>query len=49
MGGGPGAHGVRDFLGQPGQEYAGKTFEDYLHQGPNDAPRCIEQATGEKQ
>jgi len=33
----------------PGKEYAGKTFEDYLHQGPNDALDAIEQATGEKQ
>ena len=33
----------------PGREYAGKTFEDYLHQGPNDALDAIEKATGEKQ
>ncbi|MHB8668840.1 MAG: PHA/PHB synthase family protein [Burkholderiales bacterium] len=33
----------------PGREYAGKSFEDYLHQGPNDALAAIEQATGEKQ
>ena len=33
----------------PGKEYAGKTFEDYLHQGPNDALAAIEKATGEKQ
>ena len=33
----------------PGREYAGKTFEDYLHQGPDDALAAIEQATGEKQ
>ncbi len=33
----------------PGKEYAGKTFEDYLHQGPNDALDAIEKATGEKQ
>ena len=33
----------------PGKEYAGKSFEDYLHQGPNDALDAIEQATGEKQ
>ncbi len=33
----------------PGKEYAGKTFEDYLHQGPNDALEAIEKATGEKQ
>jgi polyhydroxyalkanoate synthase len=33
----------------PGEEYAGKSFEDYLHQGPNDALEAIEQATGEKQ
>ena len=33
----------------PGKEYAGKTFEDYLHRGPNDALAAIEKATGEKQ
>ena len=33
----------------PGREYAGKTFEDYLHQGPYDALDAIEKATGEKQ
>jgi len=33
----------------PGKEYAGKTFEDYLHQGPDDALDAIEKATGEKQ
>ena len=33
----------------PGKEYAGKTFEDYLHRGPNDALDAIEKATGEKQ
>jgi polyhydroxyalkanoate synthase subunit PhaC len=33
----------------PGKEYAGKTFEDYLHQGPNDALDAVERATGEKQ
>jgi polyhydroxyalkanoate synthase subunit PhaC len=33
----------------PGREYAGKSFEDYLHQGPNDALDAIEKATGEKQ
>jgi len=33
----------------PGKEYAGKSFEDYLHQGPNDALDAIERATGEKQ
>ncbi|MCJ7838511.1 MAG: class I poly(R)-hydroxyalkanoic acid synthase [Burkholderiales bacterium] len=33
----------------PGKEYAGKSFEDYLHQGPNDALDAIEKATGEKQ
>jgi polyhydroxyalkanoate synthase len=33
----------------PGREFAGKTFEDYLHQGPNDALVAIEKATGEKQ
>jgi len=33
----------------PGREFAGKTFEDYLHQGPNDALDAIEKATGEKQ
>ena len=33
----------------PGREYAGKTFADYLHQGPNDALAAIETATGEKQ
>ena len=33
----------------PGREFAGKTFEDYLHQGPDDALDAIEQATGEKQ
>jgi len=33
----------------PGKEYAGKTFEDYLHQGPDDALAAIEKATGEKQ
>ena len=33
----------------PGREYAGKSFEDYLHQGPDDALDAIEQATGEKQ
>src|SRR5450432_3324656 len=33
----------------PGKEYAGKTFEDYLHQGPNEALDAIERATGEKQ
>ena len=33
----------------PGAEYAGKTFEDYLRQGPNEALEAIEQATGEKQ
>jgi polyhydroxyalkanoate synthase len=33
----------------PGKEYAGKTFEDYLHQGPNEALAAIEKATGEKQ
>jgi len=33
----------------PGREFAGKTFEDYLHAGPNDALDAIEKATGEKQ
>jgi polyhydroxyalkanoate synthase subunit PhaC len=33
----------------PSREYADKSFEDYLHQGPNDALAAIEQATGEKQ
>jgi len=33
----------------PGKEFAGKTFEDYLHQGPNEALDAIEKATGEKQ
>jgi len=33
----------------PGREYAGKTFEDYLHRGPDDALAAIERATGEKQ
>ena len=33
----------------PGREYAGKTFEDYLHRGPYDALDAIEKATGEKQ
>ncbi|MBE0621470.1 MAG: class I poly(R)-hydroxyalkanoic acid synthase [Burkholderiales bacterium] len=33
----------------PGKEYAGKSFEDYLHQGPDDALAAIEKATGEKQ
>ena len=33
----------------PGKEYAGKSFEDYLHQGPSDALDAIEKATGEKQ
>src|ERR1700690_2108096 len=33
----------------PGKKYAGKTFEDYLHQGPYDALDAIEKATGEKQ
>ncbi|MBE0613537.1 MAG: class I poly(R)-hydroxyalkanoic acid synthase [Burkholderiales bacterium] len=33
----------------PGKEYAGKTFEDYLKQGPSDALDAIEKATGEKQ
>jgi poly[(R)-3-hydroxyalkanoate] polymerase subunit PhaC len=33
----------------PGKEYAGKTFEDYLHEGPDDALDAIEKATGEKQ
>jgi polyhydroxyalkanoate synthase len=33
----------------PGKEYAGKSFEDYLHQGPNEALDAIEKATGEKQ
>ncbi len=33
----------------PGKEYAGKTFEDYLHQGPDDALAAIEKATGQKQ
>ena len=32
----------------PGKEYAGKTFEDYLHEGPNDALHAIEKATGEQ-
>jgi polyhydroxyalkanoate synthase subunit PhaC len=33
----------------PGREFADKTFEDYLHQGPYDALDAIEKATGEKQ
>ncbi len=33
----------------PGKEYAGKSFEDYLHQGPYDALDAIAKATGEKQ
>ena len=33
----------------PGREFAGKTFEDYLHRGPNDALAAIEKATGERQ
>ncbi len=33
----------------PGREFADKTFEDYLHEGPNDALDAIEKATGEKQ
>ena len=33
----------------PGREFAGKTFEDYLHAGPDDALQAIERATGEKQ
>jgi polyhydroxyalkanoate synthase len=33
----------------PGREYAGKTFDDYLRQGPEEALAAIEQATGEKQ
>ena len=33
----------------PGRECADKSFEDYLHQGPDDALAAIEQATGEKQ
>jgi polyhydroxyalkanoate synthase len=33
----------------PGGEYAGKTFGDYLRQGPEAALTAIEQATGEKQ
>jgi polyhydroxyalkanoate synthase len=33
----------------PGREFAGKTFEDYLHEGPEDALAAIEKATGEKQ
>ena len=33
----------------PGREYAGKSFDDYLRQGPGDALAAIEKATGEKQ
>ncbi len=33
----------------PGKEYADKTFEDYLREGPYDALDAIEQATGEKE
>ncbi|MEK7435631.1 MAG: class I poly(R)-hydroxyalkanoic acid synthase [Pseudomonadota bacterium] len=33
----------------PGAEFAGKGFEDYLHQGPDDALAAIEKASGEKQ
>ncbi len=33
----------------PGREFANKTFEDYLHEGPSDALDAIEKATGEKQ
>jgi len=33
----------------PGREYAGKSFEDYLNEGPYAALDAIEKATGEKQ
>ncbi len=33
----------------PGTQYAGKSFEDYLREGPYDALDAIEQATGESE
>ena len=48
MGGGPGSDGFHPLLGQPRQELAHKSFEDYMREGILEALAAVQQATGER-